>query len=186
MLGESTSFRPAADVPMPPLLRRFLVALLLGGLYAAAPIHAQPGPPRSPEQADVQAVRVTIDALFDGMRAGDSAAVRGLFAPGARVRALDADAEAPVVETRTADAFAAAVGQPRDAAWDERVWDVRIRVDGPVASAWMPYVFYVGDERSHCGTNALHLVRRGDAWRIQHIAYTRRQDCTVPSEVRKE
>jgi hypothetical protein len=110
---------------MPPLLRRFLVALLLGGLYAAAPIHAQSGPPRSPEQADVQAVRVTIDALFDGMRAGDSAAVR----------------------------------QPRDAAWDER---------------------------SHCGTNALHLVRRGDAWRIQHIAYTCRQDCTVPSEVRKE
>jgi len=119
------------------------------------------------------------------MRAGDSAAVRELFAPGARIRSLDAGTDDPDVETRTADAFAEAVGQPRDAVWDERIWDVEIRVDGPVASAWMPYVFYVGDERSHCGTNTLHLVRPDGDWRIQHITYTRRDDCTVPADVQK-
>lgn len=149
------------------------------------PAGAQPGPPDVPAPTEAAAVRATIDALFDGMRAGDSAAVRDLFAAGARIRALDADAAAPAVETRTADAFAGAVGQPRSVVWDERVWDVDIRVDGPMASAWMPYVFYRGDERSHCGTNSLHLVRADGAWRIQHITYTRRRDCDVPPDVQK-
>jgi hypothetical protein len=119
------------------------------------------------------------------MRAGDSAAVRGLFASGAHIRSLDVGRNDSGVESRTADAFAGAVGQPRDAVWDERVWDVEIRVDGPVAAAWMPYVFYLGDERSHCGTNAVHLVRPDGDWRIQHITYTRREDCDVPADVQK-
>ena len=171
---------------MPVRLRSLvLLVLFLGGLWASTPVRAQPDPPAPPAPTDVQAVRATIDALFDGMRAGDSAAVRPLFAPGARIRSLDVDTSAPAVETRTADAFAGAVGQPRDAVWDERIWDVEVRVDGPVASAWMPYVFYLGDERSHCGTNALHLVRPDGEWRIQHITYTRRDDCDVPPDVQK-
>jgi len=162
-----------------------LAVLLTGGLWGATPVCAQPGPPGPPEPAEVQAVRATIDALFDGMRARDSAAVRDLFAAGARVRSFDAGGADANVETRTPDAFAGAVGQPRDAVWDERIWDVKIRVDGPVASAWMPYVFYLGDERSHCGTNAFHLVRPNEEWRIQHITYTRREDCDVPPDVQK-
>jgi len=146
---------------------------------------AQPDPPDAPEPPDRAAVRATIDALFDGMRAGDSAAVRSLFAEGARIRSLDANDEAPEVETRTADDFARSVGQPREAVWDERIWDVEIRVDGPMATARMPYVFYVGDERSHCGVNNFHLVRVDGEWRVQHITYTRRQDCEVPPDVRK-
>lgn len=54
-----------------------------------------------------------------------------------------------------------------------------------MAAAWMPYVFYAGDERSHCGANSIHLVRRADEWRIQHITYTRREDCDVSPEVQK-
>jgi len=156
-----------------------------GALLGPTPAGAQPDPPEPPEPAEVRAVRATIDALFDGMRAGDSAAVRSLFASGARIRSLDVDAADAGVETRTADAFAGAVGQPRDAVWDERIWDVEVRVDGPVASVWMPYVFYLGDERSHCGTNAVHLVRPDGEWRIQHITYTRREDCDVPPDVQK-
>jgi len=163
-------------------LRLGLVALMGGALLGPTPAGAQPDPPEPPEPAEV---RATIDALFDGMRAGDSAAVRSLFASGARIRSLDVDAADAGVETRTADAFAGAVGQPRDAVWDERIWDVAIHVDGPVASAWMPYAFYLGDERSHCGTNAFHLVRSDDGWRIQHITYTRRDDCDVPPAVQK-
>ena len=162
-----------------------LVALLIGGLLGSIPAVAQPTPPEPPDSPERQAVRATIDALFDGMRAGDSAAVRGLFASGAHIRSLDVGENDPGVEARTADAFAGTVGQPRDVVWDERVWDVEIRVDGPVAAAWMPYVFYLGDDRSHCGTNALHLVRPDGEWRIQHITYTRREDCDVPADVQK-
>lgn len=160
---------------------RILLLLVAWGLGAGAT--AQPDPPDSSGQE--QAVRATLDALFDGMRAGDSTAVRSLFAPGARIRSVEAQGEVKLGEIRTADDFARTVGQARDAVWDERIWDADIRVDGPMAAAWMSYVFYVGDERSHCGVNSVHLVRRDNGWRIQHITYTRREDCDVPQEVRK-
>ncbi len=162
--------------------RLLLLVVLTAGLIV--PARAQPDPPASPSQSPADAVRATLDALFDGMRAGDSAAVRGLFAPDARIQALEAG-DSLAVDTRSADGFAGAVGTPRDVVWDERIWDVRVRVDGPMADAWMSYVFYLGAERSHCGINAMHLVRRNAAWKILRITYTRRPDCTVPPEVRK-
>lgn len=163
------------------MIRLFVLAI--PSLLLGAPAQAQPDD-RSAMAAE-QAVRETIDALLEGMRAGDSGAVRAMFADSAQVHALTKTGDMTGVRGRSADAFAVAVGQPRDAVWDERVWDVEIRVDGPMATAWMPYVFYLGDEFSHCGVNAIHLVSHSDGWRIHQITYTRRQDCDVPAEVRK-
>jgi len=113
-----------------------------------------------------EAVRVTIAALFDGMRAGDSTAVRAVFHEEARLHTALGPGDTTVVRPTPIDAFVEAVGQPRERVWDERTWDVEVRVDGPLASAWVPYVFYHGDERSHCGVNAVQLVRQSDGWRI--------------------
>jgi len=145
----------------------------------------QPDQPDSAMQERQRAVRATINALFDGMRAGDSAAVRSLFAPGAQIRSVDTEETEVRGDPQTADAFAQSIGEARDAVWDERVWDVDIRRDGRLATAWMSYVFYVDDKRSHCGVNSLQLVRHAGEWQIQHIAYSRRQDCDVPPAVRK-
>jgi hypothetical protein len=130
-------------------------------------------------------VRATIDALFDGMRAGDSAAVRAVFHPKARLHTALGPSDTSGVRATPVDAFAEAVGRPHEKVWDERIWDVEIQIDGPLASAWVPYVFYLGDERSHCGVNAVQLVRRQDDWKILQLTDTRRQDCTVPAEVQK-
>ncbi|MEF8795456.1 MAG: nuclear transport factor 2 family protein [Salinivenus sp.] len=163
--------------------RVLLVAVLGAGL--TAPAQAQPDPPASPSRSPADAVRATIDALFDGMRAGDSAAVRAVFHDDARLHTALGPADTSAVSATSVDAFAEAVGQPRDRVWDERIWDVEIRVDGPLASAWVPYVFYRGDERSHCGVNAVQLVRTDAGWRLLQLTDTRRPDCTVPPEVRK-
>jgi hypothetical protein len=146
---------------------------------------AQPGPPAPPSGPPAEAVRATIDALFDGMRAGDPAAVRRAFHPDARLHTALGPADTSAVSETSVDGFVAAVGQPRDRVWDERIWDVEIRVDGPLASAWVPYVFYLGEERSHCGVNAVQLVRIDAGWRILQLTDTRRSDCTVPPEVQK-
>ena len=52
--------------------------------------------------------------------------------------------------------------------WDEQTFDVEIRVDGPMASAWAPYVFYRGDTLSHCGVNAIEFARTKGQWTIVH------------------
>ena len=161
------------------MTRSSLLVLVLLGLSCSSVV-AQPA-----TTTDGQGPRAVLNTLFDGMRAGDSAAVRAVFHPEARLHTALGPADTAAVRATSVDAFVGAVGQPRERSWDERIWDVRIRVDGPMADAWMSYVFYLGEERSHCGVNAMHLVRRDAAWKILRVTYTRRPDCTVPPEVRK-
>ncbi len=162
---------------------RFLLVAVATGLLVS-PVRAQPNPPEPPSR-DAAAVRATIDALFDGMRAGDPSAVRAVFHENARLHTALGPSDSTAVEATSIDDFVEAVGQPREAVWDERIWDVEIQVDGPLANAWVPYAFYVGDDVSHCGVNAVQLVRQDDGWKILQLTDTRRQDCTVPDEIRK-
>jgi len=62
--------------------RLLLILLAASLLVPAAPAQPDDAPASSPEQA----VRATINALFDGMRAGDSTAVRAVFANNARLQ----------------------------------------------------------------------------------------------------
>ena len=164
------------------MTRRLLLLLLVAGLLAPV-ASAQPDGGRAP--AAEAAVRAALNALFDGMRAGDSTAVRDVFHDGARLYTAVGPSDTAGVSQTPVDAFVESVGQPRERVWDERTWNVEVRVDGPLASAWVPYVFYRGDERSHCGVNAVQLVRGPDGWRILQLTDTRRQACDVPPEVQK-
>jgi len=155
----------------------------LGLLVCCA--RAQPTPPPSPDGTAEPEIRATLEALFDAMRAGDRTAARAVFHPEARLYTALGASDARAVRATPIDEFVEAVGQPREQVWDERIWDVEIRVDGPLASAWVPYVFYRGDERSHCGVNAVQLVQRQDGWKILQLTDTRRQQCTVPPHVQK-
>ena len=166
-------------------MMRLLLAAPLVTVWAGAPAGAQPTPPPPPTSGAAAQVRATLDTLFDAMRAGDSAAVRGVFHEQARLHTALGPSDTSTVRATPVDAFVAAVGRPHERVWDERIWDVRIRVDGPLAVAWVPYVFYLGPERSHCGVNAVQLVRRADGWAILQLTDTRREDCDVPADVRK-
>jgi hypothetical protein len=159
---------------------RFLV--LLAAVLCMPDVAAAQSSP-STDASSEQAVRATIDALFDGMRAGDSSAVRAVFHEEARLHTALGPSDTASVQATPIDGFVRAVGQPHERVWDERIWDVEIRVDGPLAQAWVPYVFYHGDSRSHCGVNAMQLVRVGDNWKILQLTDTRRQACDVPAEV---
>lgn len=165
------------------MYRLWIFVGLMGVLGPVAA--AQPMPPASPDRGDASAVRATLDALFEGMRAGDSAAVRAVFHDEARLHTAGGSGDAAGLQETSVEAFAGAVGQSREEVWDERIWDVTIRVDGALASAWVPYVFYRGDDLSHCGVNAVQFVRQGESWRILQLTDTRREDCSVPDEIQK-
>jgi hypothetical protein len=167
--------------------------LLLVGSFVAHPVRAQsPNAPSS--DAQKAQVRATIDRLFDAMRQGDSTGVRAVFAEGATLHTVggteNASGESPetLVRSTPVPGFAEAVGQPREEAWDERIWDVVIRIDGDLAAAWVPYAFYLGPALQHCGVNAMQLVRHPEGWKILHLTDTRTpaEDCSMPASVRKE
>lgn len=122
-------------------------------------------------------VHAVIRALFDGMRKVDSAAVRPLFHPQARLISVSARDGVPVVQVeQSVDGFVQAIGRPRTEVWDERIFNERVQVDGALASAWMDYAFYRGSTFSHCGVDHFLLVKDGGTWRILAIADTRRRE----------
>ena len=148
--------------------------------FTVLPVHAQS---ESVAEEDVLAV---VERLFDGMRAGDSTAVRAVFTTDARMQSIGVQDGTPALRDGSVDRFVEAVGRPHDAVWDERIWDPVVHIDGPLATAWTPYAFYQGDTFSHCGVNAFHLIRRAEGWKIFHLVDTRRQDgCEIPEDVRK-
>lgn len=160
-------------------MRRSICVLACFLMLFAPLAHAQS------EKNASDGVRARLSRLFDGMRAGDSTAVRAVFVDDARLQTALPSGDSTIVRTTPIRAFVAAVGRPHDAVWDERIWDVEVRVDEPMAAAWVPYAFYRGDDLSHCGVNAVHLVRHGDGWKILHLTDTRTPaaDCTIPDAV---
>lgn len=130
----------------------------------------------SQEEKEMEAVKIAIQKLFDGMRIGDSTQVRKVFVPGARMQTSFVDKEGqPKLVDGDLEKFIAAVGTPHEEIWDERIWSYDIRIDGTLAAAWTPYSFYVGEKFSHCGVNAFHLFKSREGWRITHITDTRRK-----------
>lgn len=125
---------------------------------------------------DRRAVLAVVQALFNGMRAGDSAAVRATFHPQALLATVALRKGVAAFELDTVDAFVRAVGTAHPEVWDERVRGTRVEIDGPLAAVWAEYSFYAGAKFSHCGIDAFQLARDGDAWRIVALTDTRRRD----------
>jgi hypothetical protein len=144
----------------------------------APPLHAQT---TSSDEAEVLAV---VEALFDGMRAADSAAIRATLHPEARLVGVADGEDGPVLRAEPMDGFVSAVGTPHGETWDERIWDPEVRIDGRLATVWVPYAFYLGETLSHCGFDAFQLYESADGWRIFQIADTRRREgCEIPEAI---
>jgi hypothetical protein len=145
--------------------------LLLPLLLAASATFAQTKP-----AAETEAVQQTIRRFFDGMRRGDSAAVRATLAPGAIFHTLTTKNGQTQLRPENPSDFVKAVGTPHPEVWDERITFERVLIDANLASVWTPYEFYRGSTFSHCGYNSFQLVKLTEGWRIAHIIDTRRKE----------
>lgn len=157
--------------------RRFPAA---GRLLASACLTLLLCGPAAAQTQPEDDVRAVVQRLFDGMRAGDSTVVRAVFHPKARLYTMSVRNGVPALREDAIDGFVKAVGTPHEAVWDERVDQIDVRIDGPLASAWMGYEFYLGDAFSHCGVNAMDLFHGPEGWQIVVIADTRRREGCRP------
>ena len=145
--------------------------VLLAGMLMASPLPAQ-----SPERAVVQ----TVQRTFDAMRTKDTAALRAVFDSSARIVGTSFRNGTPVARTVSVDEFVAIIGKAKEELV-ERIWDPEVRIDDNIATLWAPYDFHVGGKFSHCGVDAIQLVRTAVEWKIIHIVDTHRTDrCAVP------
>jgi len=157
----------------------FLVLFVLGN-GAITVVFAQQKSGAIPTY-EKNAIAATIIKMFDGMRAGDSAMVRSVLAPGARLVSIGTNQDG-ITQTHETPfgQFLTAIGSPHAEVWDERISNGKAEVDGDLGTYWCQYAFYVGNKFSHCGVDAFQLIRTPKGWRIFQVADTRRKDnCQV-------
>jgi len=156
------------------MIRITMAFVLLVAMAVPAPVAAQ--------ESEEAAVMAAVEAMFEAMRAGDSAAMRAVLHPAATGASVSVREGVPTLDREESlDGFVQAVGTPHEEVWGERIWDAEVRVDGNLATAWMKYAFYLGDQFSHCGVDAFQLFKGEDGWKVFHIADTRRREgCETP------
>lgn len=147
-------------------------------IFAGTLLVSAAAAPASAQQTDEQAVRAVVDRLFDGMRSRDTTMLRSTFADEAQFYGIGPDGG---VRVTLPSAFIASIaGAPAGLLLDEVLHDVEVRVDGPLATVWTYYDFFAGGEFSHCGYDAMQLLRIRGEWKIVALADTRRKEGCRP------
>jgi len=114
-----------------------------------------------------QAVVATARTVLEAISTADPDLLRSVMMPEARFVATGRGTP----RVSTAEEVAVDIGDP-GRGYVERMWDPRVEIDGPIASVWTPYDFYIHGELSHCGVDAFHLVLVEGRWRVQSVIYT--------------
>jgi len=129
-------------------------------------------------QIEDSAVINVVNKMFTGMRKGDSSMIRSTFLNCAFMSSFSSNAQDSLIIRfeKSIDSFLKGIGTSHNEIWDERIDDVKILRDGPMAVVWAPYKFYLGDRLSHCGTNVFTLVKTKSGWKIREITDTGRKD----------
>jgi ketosteroid isomerase-like protein len=132
------------------------------------------------QSADEQAVLTVVRTMFDGMRSADSAAVRAVFAPGARFASVNARSGTAAIQYDTVGGWIRGIANS-NRRWDEQIYDVQVKVDGDMALVWAPYTFYLDNAVRHCGVDAIALLKGASGWKVTQLSDTqRRENCPDP------
>ena len=73
--------------------------------------------------------------------------------------------------------ISAVTKRPDSPVWKEKLLFYEIKIDGPLANAWVKYEFWIDNKFSHCGVNSIHLLKDGLKWKIFSISDSRRKNC---------
>ena len=153
-----------------PALATLATAAVLTVLAACQP----EAPPPDPEEEAVVAV---IQQLFEAMRTNDGEMAAATFHPAARLGRANENG----ISFGSPDGLVNMIAGDKDEVYDEPIWDWVVNVDGRLAQMWTKYAFYIGDNFSHCGTDAFELYKGRRGWQITQLVDTsREEDCWYP------
>lgn len=154
-------------------MRRLLLASLAVASAACARTPATQAPAPLASTADSTAVVGTLTRMFDALRVKNVAAFQAEFHPAARftlLRPARAGSDSVIVAVLSLAQFVQAAMGPNGNGVDEPIRNVRVAVDGALASAWAEYQVRANGKVTHCGYDAFHLVKQGGAWKVLNIA----------------
>ena len=138
--------------------------------------------PVAAQTAEREVVAV-VEKLFDAMRTRDTVALRAVFDSTARLVRVDARGGTPRVQITSVNEFVSIIGKATGDAWNERIYNPEVRIDGSIAQVWTTYTFHRGTTFSHCGIDAFQLAKLSGGWKVVHLADTfRREGCPTATD----
>ena len=154
--------------------RPFLFAAVAALVFAACQPASNGQSTNTAEAVDETAGEVVdvVNDLFQAMEARDSVRLKMALHPNALFTSVDLTGDRPTTRRTEGTAFISSVGQP-GVPYVERMYDPVVEHHGDFAQLWAYYDFSLGDSLSHCGHDAIQLIRESGQWRILGITYTR-------------
>ena len=129
---------------------------------------------------EIEAIKKTVNTVFEGMKKCDSTMVKSVFAPVALLQTIRnaKDGSSGTVTGDRLEPWIKAIAQPKatDQVWDEKMNFDQILIDGNMAQVWGSYTFHIGTKFSHCGTDNMTLVKYPEGWRIVYLIDTSRKE----------
>lgn len=119
-------------------------------------------------QSDEGDVLKTVQRTFDAMAAHDGVALYEVFLPEATIAGVTPDGRRHVLR---GDEFIQRSVSSQEKI-QERIWDAMVSVNAGVATLVAPYDFHREGKFSHCGVDAVTLLKTSTGWRISHIFFT--------------
>jgi hypothetical protein len=121
---------------------------------------------------DEDQIKSVILKTFSAMKSVDSVALKSCFTEKALLHISQVRPEGNVVREVSIANFIQNVMTRKPGDIDERVlsWGP-ILIDHEIATAWVPYEFYLNGKFSHKGVDAFILVKVGEEYKIQTLLY---------------
>ncbi|MEP1095492.1 MAG: nuclear transport factor 2 family protein [Cyclobacteriaceae bacterium] len=142
----------------------------------------------SAQTNDKGEIMKVVNNVFDAMRTNDSTLLKACFVEDPTTFTVSRREGKTNFVRDNFQGFIDAVGRPKEEMWNEPIWNEKIQIDDDLASVWVDYAFYRGkdgDQFSHCGVDAFHLVKLEGNWKIFHLVDTRRREsCDVPDNIK--
>ncbi|RRQ48451.1 nuclear transport factor 2 family protein [Maribacter algicola] len=130
------------------------------------------------QTSEAEAVKATVDKFFTAFHAQDSVGLKTLVTPDIVLQTIGTGKKGETILRREnySDLVKSIISIPDSVAFNEKLLDYSIQVDGAMANAWTPYEFWVNDSFSHCGVNSFQMVKLDGAWKIIYLIDTRRRE----------
>jgi hypothetical protein len=159
--------------------KTFLFVLILASVPA---LHARKATTTvDPEQAGVLR---TVQTLLDGWREADASKLQAALHPDFREVTLHLQNGKWNFATESRDRLIKTTARIEKGAWDDRLLDPVVHVDGMIAVVWSHYKFTVrytekgvAHSPSHCGVETFQLYRTNSGWKIVNFADTHADAC---------
>lgn len=121
---------------------------------------------------DEDQIKAVILKTFSAMKAVDTVALKSCFTTNALLNVSQIRPEGTIVREVSITKFVQSVMTRKPGDMDERVlsWGP-ILIDHEIASAWVPYEFYLNGKFSHKGVDVFLFVKTGNEFKIQTLLY---------------